>query len=184
MRMSGTTVLLTLLFGVQVICALFFVSDILLSVFGIYVAPISWRSREIIEIGAAVGLLLGIALGAVSLVFARREARRVRERLGRATSDFADLLDMRFEEWRLTPAERDVAIFAIKGLSTAEIAGLRATSEGTVKAQTAAIYRKAGVNGRGPLLSVFIEDMIDDESLKLHATSGVLRSDSARTAAQ
>jgi hypothetical protein len=54
-----------------------------------------------------------------------------------------------------------VALFAIKGLSTQEIAALRATSEGTVKAQTNAIYRKAGVNGRPQLLSLFIEDLLD-----------------------
>ena len=50
-----------------------------------------------------------------------------------------------------------MALFAIKGMSTAEIARLRTTSEGTVKAQTAAIYRKAGVSGRPQLLSLFIE---------------------------
>ena len=72
-----------------------------------------------------------------------------------------DLLEERFTLWGLTPAERDVALFAIKGLSTAEIATLRSTSEGTVKAQTNAIYRKAGVTGRPQLLSLFIEDLID-----------------------
>ena len=64
-------------------------------------------------------------------------------------------------EWGLSPAERDVALFAIKGLSTSEIAALRTTSEGTVKAQTAAIYRKAGVSGRPQLLSLFIEDLLE-----------------------
>ena len=54
----------------------------------------------------------------------------------------------RFDDWALTPAERDVALFALKGLSLAEIARLRSTSQGTVKAQTNAIYRKAGVTGR------------------------------------
>jgi len=37
---------------------------------------------------------------------------------------------------------------------------LRSTSEGTVKAQTNAIYRKAGVTGRPQLLSLFIEDLM------------------------
>ena len=32
----------------------------------------------------------------------------------------------------------------------------------TIKAQTAAIYRKAGVTGRPQLLSLFIEDLMDD----------------------
>jgi len=71
-----------------------------------------------------------------------------------------DLLEEKFDIWALTAAERDVALFSIKGLSTAEIAALRDTSEGTVKAQTNAIYRKAGVSGRPQLLSLFIEDLM------------------------
>ncbi|HLS58150.1 MAG TPA: helix-turn-helix transcriptional regulator, partial [Paracoccaceae bacterium] len=63
---------------------------------------------------------------------------------------------------RLTPSERDVAWFTLKGLSIAEIARMRQTSEGTVKAQSNAIYRKAGVSGRAQLLSLFIEDLIDE----------------------
>jgi len=74
-------------------------------------------------------------------------------------------MQVRFSDWGLTVAERDVALFAIKGLSTLEIASLRGTAEGTVKAQTNAIYRKAGVNGRPQLLSLFIEDLMDDEML-------------------
>ena len=75
-----------------------------------------------------------------------------------------DVLQERMEEWALTPAERDVALFAIKGMSTAEIAVLRNVSEGTVKAQTAAIYRKAGVTGRPQLLSLFIDELLDADA--------------------
>jgi DNA-binding NarL/FixJ family response regulator len=48
---------------------------------------------------------------------------------------------------------------------------LRQTSEGTVKAQTNAIYRKAEVSGRSQLLSLFIDDLMRDEdgSLRLPA---------------
>jgi DNA-binding NarL/FixJ family response regulator len=63
---------------------------------------------------------------------------------------------------RVSLRERDVALFAIKGMTTAEIAQWRDTSEGTVKAQTNAIYRKAGVTGRPQLLSLFIEDLMDE----------------------
>ena len=73
------------------------------------------------------------------------------------------MLNERFDEWGLTLAERDVALFAIKGLTVQDIARLRATSEGTVKAQTAAIYRKAEVSGRPQLLSLFIEDLMGAE---------------------
>ena len=54
------------------------------------------------------------------------------------------------------------ANFLTKGLNTRDIAEMRGTSEGTVKAQTNAIYRKAGVTGRTQLLSTFIEDLMDD----------------------
>ncbi len=148
---------------VQALCAFFFVSDILSSMFGFQTDPISWEMREFMEIGAAFGLILGVVLGGLMLRRALRERHRAEEQLRRASGAFADLLQERFQEWGLTPSERDVALFAIKGMSTSEIAGLRATSEGTVKAQTNAIYRKAGVSGRSQLLSLFIEDLMRDD---------------------
>ena len=60
----------------------------------------------------------------------------------------------------LTPSERDVAMLSIKGLSIADMAGLRETKEGTIKAQCNAVYRKAGVTGRPQLLSLFIEELM------------------------
>jgi DNA-binding CsgD family transcriptional regulator len=152
---------IAVVFLVQALCALFFVSDILSSLFGIYTRPLAWELREMLEIGAAVGLVLGLILGGVLIVTSLRARNLAQERLRRASGAFMDLLEERFTLWGLTPAERDVALFAIKGLSTAEIAALRTTSEGTVKAQTNAIYRKAGVTGRPQLLSLFIEDLID-----------------------
>jgi DNA-binding CsgD family transcriptional regulator len=147
----------------QAVCAFFFVFDILSSVFGLRRTPISWEARELIEIGAAVGLVLGLLLGAIALRRTDRARTDAEARLRRASQDFQVLMQDRFAAWGLTPAERDVALFAVKGLSTAEIAALRATSEGTVKAQTAAIYRKAGVTGRPQLLSLFIEDLMRDD---------------------
>ena len=148
---------------VQALCAFFFVSDILSSFIGLQTAPISWEMRELLEIFAAFGLILGVMLGALQLRRALRERHKAEEQLRRASGAFMDLLKERFEEWGLTPSERDVALFAIKGMSTAEIATLRSTSEGTVKAQTNAIYRKAGVSGRSQLLSLFIEDLMRDD---------------------
>ncbi|WP_126974624.1 helix-turn-helix transcriptional regulator [Frigidibacter oleivorans] len=160
--MKGLVAALVIM-AVQAVCAVFFVSDIVLSVLGLYAAPISWQTRELLEIGAAVGLILGLVLGALTLTRSIRGRRQAEEKLRRASGAFMDLLEERFTGWGLTPAERDVALFAVKGLSTAEIAALRQTSEGTVKAQTAAIYRKAGVSGRPQLLSLFIEDLIDGD---------------------
>jgi DNA-binding CsgD family transcriptional regulator len=146
---------------VQSLCAVFFVSDIVLSVFGVPVDPIPWRYRELMEIGAAFGLILGMFLAAISLRAALKRTRTAEAALRVASGAFMELVNERFDEWGLTPAEKDVALFALKGLSLADIARVRDTSPGTVKAQTNAIYRKAGVSGRPQLLSLFVEDLMD-----------------------
>jgi len=147
-------------FVVQFLCASFFVWDIFVSYVGLRSRPIAWEFREFIEIGAAIGLILGVVLGAIALVKTQAQSRRLNDQLRAASGAFAELLEERFEEWGLTPAERDVAWFAVKGLSTQEIAALRNTSEGTVKAQSNAIYRKAGVSGRYQLLSQFVDELM------------------------
>ncbi len=148
---------------IQILCAFVFVGEILVTLSGIPYSPIDWRMREAIEIAAAVGLILGIVLGAVALRHSRRRTARAEAALRAASEAFLDLIDERFQEWKLTPAERDVALFAVKGLTIAEIAHLRQTSEGTVKAQTNAIYRKAGVSSRSQLLSLFLDDLMGDD---------------------
>ena len=147
---------------VQAVGALFFIGDITLSVLGIERQPIDWQTREFLEIGAAVALLIGLVLSGALLVQSQRRLGRAEAQLQRASAAFMDLLEQNFTLWALTPAERDVAFFVLKGFSTLEIAGFRNTSEGTVKAQTNAIYRKAGVSGRGQLMSLFIDDLIAD----------------------
>lgn len=156
--MRGPQALVAAILVVQVIATLFFVAQIGASVLGL--RPVAWAVYELIELGAALGLILGTVLGAIALRRSLRRAADAEGRLRAASGAFMDLLEERFAIWALTPAERDVALFAIKGLSIAEIAKLRSTSEGTVKSQTAAIYRKAGVTGRPQLLSLFIDDLM------------------------
>ena len=143
----------------QVVCALLFIQQTFSALIGF--DPIPWYLREIVELGAVIGLIIGAVLGFVVLRRSMRHVTRMEAQLRAASGAFMELLEDRFEGWGLTPAERDVALFAIKGMSTAEIAALRETSEGTVKAQTNAIYRKAGVSGRSQLLSLFIDDLVE-----------------------
>ena len=143
---------------VQFFCAIFFVTQIVFSILGI--GPIAWQVYELIELGAALGLLLGTALGFIVLRRTMARNLKVEDQLRLASGAFVEAMEERFDQWNLTPAERDVALFAIKGLSTQEIATLREVSEGTIKAQTNAIYRKSGVSGRTQLLSLFIDDLM------------------------
>lgn len=154
----------------QVLCAILFLVGFLSTVTGIF--RINWAFYELIEIAAGLGLIVGAGLGAVVLRATMRQHDRMEGQLRVASGAFMDVLEEHFASWRLTPAERDVALFAIKGMSTAEMAALRGVSEGTIKAQTNAIYRKAGVTGRPQLLSVFIDDLIGDVPL-VQSTSPV-----------
>lgn len=83
----------------------------------------------------------------------RREAEQSLRGLGAA-------IDHQFERWELTPAEREIGLFLLKGLSLREIAELRETSERTVRQQTLAIYRKSGLAGRAELSAYFLEDLL------------------------
>lgn len=160
--MFGRPVLVAILL-IQIICAIFFVSGIVASVLGIALPPLDWVYVELVEIGAALGLTIGIVISAIALARAQKRTAKAEAALRRAQSAFRDVLDERFHEWELTPAERDVALFAIKGFTTQEMAGMRSVSEGTIKAQTNAIYKKAGVHGRSQLLSLFIDELVEEE---------------------
>lgn len=159
-RVSRRRYLVTAIVLVQTLCAAVFLWDIIASVVGLRSTPISWRFRELIEIAAAIGLILGVLSGAIMLRRVQRRSAHVESQLRAASGAFSELIQDKFEEWSLTPSERDVALFAIKGLSTQDIAAMRDVSEGTIKAQTNAIYRKAGVSGRPQLLSLFIDDLM------------------------
>lgn len=50
-------------------------------------------------------------------------------------------------------------------MSSQGIVDLRGVSEGTIKSQTNAIYRKADVTGRNQLLSMFIEELLAVDSI-------------------
>ncbi len=83
----------------------------------------------------------------------RDEARDVLEGLGAA-------LDRQFERWALSPAEKEVALLLLKGLSHKEIAEVRSTTEATARQQARAVYKKGGLSGRNDLAAFFLEDLL------------------------
>ena len=148
------------LVGMQVICGAYFLWEILASVLGLPTLPLRWQTREIVEIGASLGLVLGAGLGVQLALIAGREMRRAESARRLTSGEFTAVVQDYFGNLDLTPAETEVAWFLLKGMSASEIAGLRDTREGTVKAQCTAIYRKAGVTGKSQLFSLLVEDVL------------------------
>lgn len=146
---------------VQGLCALFFVTDVITDA-GAAVITRSLRLHTAVEIGVTLSLVFGIALGGLALHDALRRRNSAERGLSIASGAFAELLETFFVRWGLTPAERDIAMMAIKGLSIAEMAAVRGAAAGTVRAQCARVYAKAGVSGRPQLLSIFIDELMSE----------------------
>ncbi|MEZ5319146.1 MAG: LuxR C-terminal-related transcriptional regulator [Vicinamibacterales bacterium] len=91
---------------------------------------------------------------------ARLEAARYREEAADALRGLGHAIDAQFDRWALTPAEREVGLLMLKGLSHREIATVRTTSEATVRQQALSIYRKSDLRNRSELSAFFLEDLL------------------------
>ena len=69
-------------------------------------------------------------------------------------------IDRQFQRWQLTPAEAEVGVLLLKGLTHKQVAEVRDTSERTVRQQARLLYRKAGLAGRSELAAFFLEDLL------------------------
>jgi DNA-binding CsgD family transcriptional regulator len=81
-------------------------------------------------------------------------------------------VDRQLERWSLSPAEREVGLLLLKGLSHKEIAEVRATSERTVRQQALSVYRKAGLSGRAELAAFFLVDLLGPPLAEAQEQSG------------
>lgn len=94
-----------------------------------------------------------------------RKHQSVSDQMRIAAGEFGAVVEELFSAWQLSPAERDVAIFLVKGMAFKEIAQARDSKEGTVKAQANAIYRKAGISGRHELVALFLDELLQNIDL-------------------
>ena len=119
-----------------------------------------------------VGLYRFLELGTLALLVCctivtahafRQEQKRLAE-MNRTLQSYAGgltaIVGASFTTWHLTTAESDVALLALKGFETQEIASLRHSTAGTVRAQLARVYAKAGVESRSGLQGLFLEDLM------------------------
>lgn len=140
------------------LCAFFFIIDVVtdLTEYGL-----GWHiSLELLATGA---LFVSLALMMVELREMQQRMERIDRGIRAARGDMAALISGFFDRWGLTPAEREVALLILKGFGNEAIAGLRGAAVGTVRAQSARIYAKAGVDGRAQLFSIFMEELLADE---------------------
>jgi len=90
----------------------------------------------------------------------RVEASRWRGEARDLMNGLAAALDQQFDRWDLTPAEKEVALLLLKGLSHKDIAEIRSVTEATARQQARAVYKKGGLSGRHDLAAFFLEDLM------------------------
>lgn len=147
---------MTVIVALQALAALFFAVDLAGDI-----AADGLGSHLLVEGLAVVALFVAVITGAFqvrSLVLASRQ-----DELGVALARGAvsQLIQLRFAQWKLTSAEADVALFALKGFDVQEIADLRGSAPGTVRAQLTRVYAKSGTSSQSSLIAGFLEELVD-----------------------
>jgi len=153
------------LLAVQLFCGIFFAIDVA------YELQRDIRAHKGLSYSEAVHMSLE-TLAVICLLAGYMVTRRYQRGLRQAQRDadaklaslrghFDDVIQAHFERWDLTAAERDVALLSLRGLRLSEIAEMRGTSNGTVKAQSSSIFRKAGVRTRSELLGLIMDELLD-----------------------
>lgn len=138
-------------------------------------APATWLSPHVIlEIAFVLLSLAAMLVLWVAGFRSQQSLERTREALQHHEGELAEWrdraqrlllglgaeIDRQMQSWGLSPAEREVALFLLKGLSTKEIAILLDKSERTVRQQCSAVYRRSGLGGRAELSAFFLEDLL------------------------
>lgn len=150
-------VALALFLVIQTLGTVFFVGDVIAD---LRADPLS--AHFAFEATVTTALVLGMILGSFELRRTIELLRTQEQALAVARGALSEVIESQFRAWALTPAERDVALLALKGLDVAEIAELRGAAQGTVRAQLTRIYSKAGVSGRAQFAAWFVEDLLGE----------------------
>jgi DNA-binding CsgD family transcriptional regulator len=153
-----------------------------LAVTGIWLARSLRRERQLIAQAAVLAsrwqkrereLEAESAALAQQLQVSELETSRWKREAGGLIAGLGAAIDAQFGRWNLSPAEREVALLLLKGLSHKEIGTLRRVGEATVRQQAQAVYRKSGLANRSDLAAFFLEDLLlpahDVESARLEA---------------
>ena len=157
LKRERRAIVLAAIIVLQALCAVFFIGDVIVDLSqGDHLDD----QHLVLEAFAAVALIAGV-------IYLMRELRDLLNRMAAmehgiraARGEMASLIDSFFDQWRLTPSEREIALLVLKGIDNESIAQMRGTASGTVRAQCTQIYAKAEVDGRAQLLSIFMEELL------------------------
>lgn len=116
--------------------------------------------HQMLESIAALALVAGVIFLMIELRGLLSRMSDMQTGLDVARGQMAEVIEAFFDEWKLTGAERDVAIMIVKGLDNDSIARIRNTAPGTVRAQATRIYDKSGTEGRAQFISSFLEELM------------------------
>lgn len=150
---------------ILVVSVVFFVFDVASDVYERIIASSAPSLLDLthlfFEVFSAGALILAIRVLVHQLRWLQERNTQQSESLRFLRGEMDSYVHGKFDEWSLTSAERDIAMYMLKGLSIAEIAAARSTAEGTVKAQTSNIFRKTNVASRMELMSLFMDEFLD-----------------------
>ena len=150
---------LLVLMGIQILCAIFFLSDVIADYIESYhQALYDWHLY--IETLASLSLIVAIFFEYRYMLRLLRRKEHLEHNQSVASKALYEVIEAHFELWKLTPAEQDVATLLVNGCTIAQIAEFRKSAEGTVKSQLNAIYRKSKTTGRNELLSILLDSII------------------------
>ena len=102
---------------------------------------------------------------------AKQDVQNLSESKEQMLKGFGEVIDIQLDAWKLSQAEKEIALLMLKGLSHVEIAEIRHTSERTVRQQSLSVYAKSGVKGRTDLAAFFLEDILNATHSKSHSES-------------
>lgn len=164
----------------KIILLIFFILITLYNFYEIYDEVLDFNSNSdsfqevALEFIVLLIMLSGLIYFAYTLVaqhnnhaILESDLAKVKEQLEHSSSklrqgkeDYQKIIQWQFDEWTLSPSEKEVALLMLKGLSIKAISIARDTKEKTVRTQASAIYEKSNLSGRHELSAWFFEDLL------------------------
>ena len=150
---------------IMALSALFFFQDVANDIREHIITDTAYSFGSALHLFFEILATIGLTLGLIEILTYIKELQKSDEKhelqLKHLTEDFDALVHKRFNKWDLTDAEKDIALFMLRGLSNSEIADLRKVAVGTVRVQSHRVLQKAGASSRTELMSIFMEEFMD-----------------------